>query len=119
MRRGPENKETMELVVFLEKTSRKNASGLWRRIAAEIARPRRARVEVNVGKLGRLTRAGDIVVIPGKILGSGSLSHSLTVAALSFAKSAREKIKNAGGKILTLREAASSHPKGTGLKLLS
>ncbi|MEM4389811.1 MAG: 50S ribosomal protein L18e [Candidatus Micrarchaeia archaeon] len=119
MQRGPENRETIELAVFLEKTSKKNASGLWRRVAAEITRPRRTRIQVNVGKLNRLTRAGDIVVVPGKVLGGGSLSHALTVAALSFAESAKEKIKNAGGKILTLREAASSYPKGTGLRLLS
>jgi len=118
MKRGPENNEVRELVVFLDRTARKNACALWRRVAAEIAKPRRRRVEVNVGKLGRLTRQGEAVVVPGKVLGEGAIAHAIEVAALSFARSARDKIKSAGGKALSIREAASSHPNGTGVRIL-
>ena len=48
-----------------------------------------------------LERAGLIksVEAPVKILGTGELGASLTVKAHAFSKSAREKIKKAGGRI--------------------
>ena len=62
------------------------------------------RAEVNIGKIDKLTKEGDTVAVPGKVLGNGSLTHSVNVAANSFSKSAAEKIKGAGGKALALKE---------------
>lgn len=45
------------------------------------------------------------VNLPGyKILGNGEIRGKITVRALKFSKSAREKIEKAGGKIIELRE---------------
>ena len=42
---------------------------------------------------------GDVIVVPGKVLGTGDLNRKVTVAAFSFSKSAVEKIRNAKGNV--------------------
>ena len=68
----------------------------------------RAKAEVNLGKLDKLTKANDTVVVPGKVLGDGELTHPITIAALAFSKSAEEKIKKAGCKKMFIGELKSS-----------
>ena len=51
------------------------------------------------------------MVVPGKVLGSGTLGHSLTVAAYSFSTSAVEAIKAAKGKTITIPELMKQKPK--------
>lgn len=63
-----------------------------------IGKSRSRRAEVNVGKIGKLTKKGDVVVVPGKVLGTGAIGHAVTVAAMGFSETAERKIKAAGGK---------------------
>lgn len=65
---------------------------------------RSRRAEVNVGKIGKLTKKGETIAVPGKVLGTGSISHAVTVAALGFSESAKRKIEAAGGKAVSLNE---------------
>lgn len=58
---------------------------------------RKSRI-VNLYKIEKYSKEGDIIVVPGKVLGIGSLSHKVTVVALDFSKSALKKINNAGGR---------------------
>jgi large subunit ribosomal protein L18e len=64
----------------------------------------RMKAEVNVGKIGRLTKKGETIVVPGKVLGTGTISHAVTVAAKAFSKSAAKKIKDAGGKTIPIAD---------------
>ncbi len=77
----------------------------WNYVGEELDKPRRKMSEVNVYKINSLTKANDIVVVPGKVLGVGFLDHPVTVAALSFSKSAQQKINQAGGKIMSINKA--------------
>ncbi len=61
---------------------------------------RSRRAEVNVGKISKLTKKGDSIVVPGKVLGTGAIDHAVTVAANNFSESARRKIEAAGGKTI-------------------
>jgi len=49
-----------------------------------------------------------------KILGNGELSKGVTVSAHAFSRSAAEKIKNAGGKVLVLESKPSNAPPPSG-----
>jgi large subunit ribosomal protein L18e len=71
-----------------------------------------------VGKIGRYTSDGDIVVVPGKVLGSGSLTHKVTVAALNASTSARSSIVGAGGSLISIDELLDRAPKGTGVLII-
>ncbi|MCK4484823.1 MAG: 50S ribosomal protein L18e, partial [Candidatus Thorarchaeota archaeon] len=99
MVRGPTDPNTRALINSLKKTSTKYDVRIWKRVAELIARPARKRATVNVGKIGRHTRAGDIIVVPGKILGSGIIPHKVTVAAMNASTTARSAIVNAGGSL--------------------
>ncbi|MEM3397470.1 MAG: 50S ribosomal protein L18e [Nitrososphaerota archaeon] len=90
----------------------------WRKIIEEAERSRRSRRVVNLYKIDRLTDDGDVVYVVGKVLGAGELSHQLTISAFSFSKKAYEKIKKAGGTILTIAEFAEKYPNGRNVKII-
>lgn len=115
---GPSDPNTRALINALQKTSAKHNVGIWKRVAELISRPARKRATVNVGKINRHTRAGDIIVVPGKVLGSGSLSHKVTVAALNASTSARTVIIGAGGSLISINELLTQIPKGKGVTII-
>ena len=73
---------------------------------------------MNVGKINRHTKEGDIVVVPGKVLGSGSIHHKVTVAAMSASAAARSLIVEAGGSLISINELLNQAPKGTGVTII-
>ncbi len=115
---GPTDPNTRALINVLKKTSTKHNVGIWKRVAELIARPARKRATVNIGKISRHTNAGDIIVIPGKVLGSGNLSHKVTVAALNASTSARTVIVGAGGTLISIDELLTKVPKGKGVTII-
>ena len=116
---GATDPNTRALINALKKSSTKNDAGIWKRVAELLSRPTRKRTAVNVGKIGRHTNAGDIVVVPGKVLGSGNLPHKVTVAALNASASARSVIVGAGGSLITIDELLSKEPKGKGVLVIT
>lgn len=106
--------------LMLLKSIPKNArkTRFWKRIIEEIERSRRSRRAVNLYKLNRLTKGGDIVYVPGKVLGTGEIDHPITISAFSFSKKAYEKLARSGSTILTTGEFAERYPKGSGVKII-
>jgi len=100
-RTGSTDENVRRLLVSMKK----HEKPFWNYVAEELDTPTRKRAEVNLFKINKLTKANNIVVVPGKVLGTGSLDHPVIVAALSFSKSAEQKIVQAGGKILSLKKA--------------
>ncbi len=96
----------------------KEDAPIWRDIAVRLSRPSRIRAKVNLSRISRHTKENDIVAVPGKVLGSGVIDHPLTVAALSFSKTAREKIISPGGKCITFSDLMETVPKGTNVKIM-
>jgi len=93
-------------------------SRFWKRIIEECEKPRRNRRAVNLYKLNRLTKPGDIVYVPGKVLGTGKMDHPITISAFGFSKAAYEKLVKSGSTILTTREFAEKYPTGSGVKII-
>jgi len=116
VKRGPENPVVQRIVVFLEKAAKKNKAPIWKTAALRIKGSTRSRAEVNLDKLDAYS--GKTVLVPGKVLGNGSVEKAVKVAALSFSASAREKIEKKGGKAMTIVELVQSNPKGSGIVLL-
>ncbi|MEM1557150.1 MAG: 50S ribosomal protein L18e [Thermoproteota archaeon] len=100
----------------MEKSARD--SRFWRSIEKMLSRSRSRRAEVNLDKIARLTKPGDKVVVPGKVLGRGSIKHDVTVAALSFSSTAVSKLKAAGCTVMLIDEFAKIEPKGSGVKII-
>lgn len=99
-RTGPTNIYLRKLIRELKKLKKP----FYRKLAEELGKPRRKRICVNISKINKLTRPGERVVIPGKVLGYGFLDHPVKVFAWRFSKKAIEKIKEAGGETLELNE---------------
>jgi len=98
------NQELMKTIRALKAASKERNAAIWGTLADELERAKRRRVAVNLSKINRYSEAGDIVAVPGKVLGAGSLGHPVTVAAFSFSEMAREEVAIAGGRALTLME---------------
>ena len=60
----------------------------------------------------------EIIVVPGKVLGSGEISKKLTVAAYKFSEQAIEKIKAAKGTSMELEELIKKNPKGQKIRIM-
>lgn len=81
---------------------------VWRALAEALNRPRQGLSEV---PLSRIERAhGKVLVVPGTVLGTGTVTKKHTVAALRFSATARQKIEAAGGSCISIEEAAKHKP---------
>ena len=118
MKTGPTNSILRQLVQSLRKESTTSQTALWDRVADDLERSTRQRRVVNISRINRNTKPNETIVIPGKVLGSGALTHSVVVAALSFSTGARESIEQAKGKALTIEQLLKQKPKARDLKLI-
>ena len=116
-RMGPTNIYLRKLINELRKVASKNNAKIWRRVAELLEKPTRKRVRVNLGKINRYTEEGDVIVIPGKVLASGSLDHSVTVAAWDFSVNAYKKVSRVG-KAITIKRLLEENPNGSGVKII-
>jgi len=106
------------LIDSLKKVSREKGADVWRDIALRLEKPARNWAEVNLSKLERYANEGDIIVVPGKVLGAGSINKKLTVAAYRFSESAAKKIEEAGGRKLTIPELVREAPSGRDVRIM-
>jgi large subunit ribosomal protein L18e len=102
----------------LRKAAKKNKAPIWKDLESRVSGPRSNKSEVNLGKLAQITKASEVVMVPGKVLGTGNLGHKLTVCAFSISESAATKITGAGGKIVTLEDLIKKHPDGKGVRII-
>ena len=117
-RTGPTNIVLRRTIRVLRKYARQHRAPIWRYVAELLERPRRLRIVVNVSKINRYTDKGDVVVVPGKVLGAGSIDHPVTVAAVGFSKQAVEKIRAAGGRVLHILQLLEENPRGSRVKII-
>lgn len=97
---------TRELVIALEKKAKKEKAGIWKKAADRINSPTRRRAEANLWQLNAVGKKfkGKILLLPGKVLGKGSLDSPLHIIALAFSEEAKKKILKAKGKAALLSE---------------
>lgn len=102
----------------LRNAFKRSKAPIWRALQGELAGPRANWREINVRRLAEITKADEVVVIPGKVLGTGSLAHKLTVCAFSISETAARKIKESGGNVVTFDDLINKHPDGKGVRII-
>ena len=113
-KRIPRKRDTYIVdTLFLAKNSKK-----WQNIAQIVSGPRRKYSAVNLDRIEKESSSGDIILIPGKVLGSGNLTKKLKVCALYFSASAVEKIKHNKGEVIKIIDEIKKNPNAEGVKLL-
>ncbi|MFH0836306.1 MAG: 50S ribosomal protein L18e [Candidatus Micrarchaeota archaeon] len=118
MKRGPESIATRRMVALLENAGRKNKAAVWLKVAERLQKPRRKMPEVNLFKLDKVANEGDVIVLPGKLLGIGVLTKKVTVAAFKASKEAKAKVSKSGGKLLTVADLVKQNPSGKGIRII-
>lgn len=102
---GPSNPNTVALIRDLRKKGAKDKKHeFWTVLSKRLEKPRRQRPVVNLSKISRYAKNDELVIIPGKVLASGEIKGSYTIAALNFSLTAEEKIVKAGGKAISLKD---------------
>ena len=102
----------------LKKASTKNDAAIWGKLAEYALKPSIARRDLNLNRIDQLTKENDIVVFPGKVLGTGNISHKITLFSFSISNSAATKIIKKGGKLITYSDLIEQNPTGKGVVLL-
>jgi large subunit ribosomal protein L18e len=95
-----------------------NKAPIWRALEEELAGPRANRREINVRRLAEITKADEVVVVPGKVLGTGNVGHKLTVCSFSISETAAKKIVDSGGKVMSFDDLINNHPGGKGVRII-
>ena len=81
----------IKLVKELKTASKKNEAPIWLKIAKNALKSNSNKKSVNLEKIDKLTNDGNAIVVSGKILGTGKLSHSVLVSSFSISSSAAKK----------------------------
>ena len=102
----------------LRNALKKNKVPIWKAVLKELSSSRSNRRQVNISQLAHVTQDKEVVIVPGKILGSGEISHKLTIWCFSISEAAASKVLDAGGKILALDSLIKKYPDGKGVRII-
>jgi large subunit ribosomal protein L18e len=117
-RTGTTNPMLQELIVEMKKKSISDNTRVWKRIAHDLERPTRNRRIVNIARINRFTKPDETIIVPGKVLGSGSLDHKLTIAAFSFSRGALKEIEQGNAKAVLLKDFLKEDIKGKRVRII-
>ena len=112
------NQLVLEMVKNLKKASAEHDAPIWSRLATMALKPASTKRKINLKRINQLTKEDDVVVIPGKVLGTGNMSHKITLCSFSISNSALNKIIDSGGKIISFSNIIKQFPTGKGVFLL-
>jgi large subunit ribosomal protein L18e len=112
------NPQLFQLIDLLRKQSREQKAAIWLDVADYLAKTRSQRVAVNLSTIERNTKRADTVVVPGKILASGTLTHPVTVASFEASDAAKAKIEAAKAKYISVEELLKKNPTGSNVKII-
>ncbi len=108
-------KTNPEIVETLDE-SRKHPA--WGKVAWILSGSRNNYSQINLKEIDEKTKAGDTIVVPGKVLGTGKITKKVRVCALSFSKGAEKAIKKEKGEAVTVLEEIKKNAKAEGVKIL-
>jgi large subunit ribosomal protein L18e len=83
------NKKNPELVETIIQGKKKG----FLEISNLLANTKKNKIELNLEEIDSMAKEGDIVLIPGKVLGNGNVSKKIEIIGFKFSKNAEEKLK--------------------------
>lgn len=110
-----ERKTNPELIENILAAKKNNS---WKEIAHLISYPRRLQISKNLEEIEKISKEGDTIIVPGKVLGEGEVSKKIRVCAVGFSEKAREKLKSKKCEIVSIKEEIKINPKAQGIKIL-
>ena len=109
------NQVVLHMIKDLEQASKKNEAPICSKLADLALKSSSSKRTVNLTRINKITKENDILFVPGKILGTGNLSHKITLSSFSISTTARNKIVKAGGNIMNYSDMIKKFPTGKGV----
>ena len=112
--------EKLELktVSSLKHASKINNAPIWSKLAKISQKSSSAKKIVNIKKINEHSEENNVIVVPGKVLGMGNISHKITLCSFSISNAAAKKIIESGGQIIKFNELIDKHPSGNNVKII-
>jgi len=105
------NQVVLHMIKDLKQASKKNEAPIWSRLAKLAIKPS-ARKIVNLTRINKITKDNDVLFVPGKVLGTGNISHKIILSSFSISATAAKKIIQTGGTIMTYSDMIKKYPTG-------
>jgi len=90
----------------------------WEKIAKVLSSSTRNYSSINLSEIEKQTKAGDTVVILGKVLSLGDLTKKVRICALAISSAAAEKLKSSKSEFVHISEEIKKNPKAEGVRVL-
>ena len=104
--------------VLLETIKQAYRNKGWMKVAQKLSSSTRKYDSVNLEKIDKESKAGDTIIILGKVLSVGKLAKKLRICALSFSASALKKMKETKSEAVSILDEIKSNPKAQGIKII-
>nr|AIE98605.1 ribosomal protein L15 (RP-L18e, RPL18) [uncultured marine thaumarchaeote KM3_06_B06] len=111
------NQIVLHMIKDLKQASKKNEAPIWSRLAELAIKPSSSRRVVNLTRINKTTKDNDVLFVPGKVLGTGNISHKIILSSFSISTTAAQKIIQTGGKIMTYSDMIKKYPTGKGVMI--
>lgn len=109
------NKRNLELVETVNVCKKNEA---WIKICQDLLLPKRKRINVNLEKINKESKDGDIIVVPGKVLSQGEINKKIKLIALDYSENAKEKLSKAKIDYSDIINEIKKNAKMQGVKIL-
>ena len=90
----------------------------WNEVASILSSPRRRKISLNLDEINKSAKAGDNILIPGKVLSEGEIEKKIRVIAFNFSEKAKEKLLRAKCEVSTILEEIKRNPEAKGFRIL-
>jgi large subunit ribosomal protein L18e len=106
------NSRLMETII----AGKKNEA--WVGIAGILSGPRRNKICINLEEINKDSKAGETIVVPGKVLSQGEIDKKIKLVALGFSEKAKEKLLSAKCDVSYIIDEIKSNPSAKGIKVI-
>ena len=111
------NQVVLHMIKDLKQASKKNEAPIWSKIADLALKPSSTKRTVNLTRINKITKENDVLFVPGKVLGTGNMSHKITLSSFSMSTTAANKIIQSGGNIMVYSDMIKKYPTGKGVRI--
>ena len=111
------NQVVLHMVKDLKQASKKNEAPIWSKLADLALKSSSVKRVVNLTRINRITKENDVLFVPGKVLGTGNVSHKITLSSFSMSTTAANKIIQSGGNIMVYSDMIKKYPTGKGVRI--
>ena len=111
------NQVVLHMIKDLKQASKKNEAAIWSKLADLALKPSSTKRTVNLTRINKITKENDVLFVPGKVLGTGNMSHKITLSSFSMSTTAANKIIQSGGNIMVYSDMIKKYPTGKGVRI--